>query len=40
MLPLVDKVYPNGFTSSWDCAVHFFGECGVNVVEIPQLRLG
>jgi len=40
MLPLVDKVYQDDFTSSWDYAVRFFGECGVNVVEIPQLRLG
>ena len=40
MLPLVDKVYEDEFTSSWDYALRFFGECGVNIVEIPQLRLG
>lgn len=39
-LPLIEKVYGDEFKSSWDYAVRFFDECGVNVVEIPTVRLG
>ena len=38
-LPLIEKVYSDEFKSSWDYALRFFRECGVNVVEIPAVRL-
>ena len=38
-LPLIEKVYADEFKSSWEYAVRFFGECAVNVVELPAVRL-
>jgi hypothetical protein len=39
-VPLVDKVYAETFKSPWDYTVGFFKECGANVAEVPETRVG
>jgi hypothetical protein len=39
-VPLVDKVYADSFKSPWDYTVGFFKECGANVAEVPETRVG
>jgi hypothetical protein len=39
-VPLVDKVYADSFSHSWDYAVAFFKECALNLAEVPDTRAG
>jgi hypothetical protein len=38
--PLVDKVYGDQFKSPWDYTVGFFKQCGANVADVPETRVG
>jgi hypothetical protein len=38
VLPLVEKVYEAQFTHGWDYAVSFYGECALNLAEVPADR--
>jgi hypothetical protein len=40
LIPLVDKIYGDAFTNSWDYAGIFFNECALNVVNVPAERVG
>jgi hypothetical protein len=38
-LATVDKVFAAEFTSAWDYAVAFFGECAQNMAKVPPARV-
>jgi hypothetical protein len=40
LVPLVDKVYADTFSHSWDYAVAFFNACALNVAQVPRTRSG
>lgn len=39
-LRVIDKVYSDKFSNSWDYAVSFYRECAQNVADVPQDRSG
>jgi hypothetical protein len=40
LVPLVDKVYAENVSSSWDYAGDFFDECALNMASVPRARVG
>lgn len=39
-LLIVDQVYKDSFTNAWEYAVSFFGECALNLANVPKDRSG
>jgi hypothetical protein len=37
-IPMIDKVYEDQFSNSWDYVVSFYRECALNMADLPEKR--